>query len=302
MDFTSLHSHSTFSFLDGYAMPEAHCARVAELGMSALALTEHGNVSSAVALEKAAAKHGIKPVFGIEAYCGAAGQKMKHHLGILAMDQGGYANLMRLVTQSWDDYYYLPTLHGSVLARYQEGLAVLSGCTGSKLACDLTGGKGVPDHAPDLAAASATAARFRDLLGDRYCLEVQAFPELAKTRAVNPAYERIGRELGIPLIATCDVHYPYPDDSGLQEILHSVRGQGGESSGFEYSIPLSYPESDLALWERLKETGLSRRAASEAIENTAILAERCSVTLPKAEPLRYPASEEDWLPWDEVAW
>jgi DNA polymerase III subunit alpha len=300
MDFASLHTHSTFSFGDGYATPEQHIERVAELNMTAVGMTEHGNSSSHVQLEKAAKKHDIKPIFGCELYTGSTDpetrSRFKWHLTTLAMNAQGYRNLLQIVTDSWTDgFYFEPTVSGKLLGKYQDGLAVLSGCTGSKLAVDLIGGKGIPDHAPDLKAAARTAARFRDIFGDRYYLEIQGFPELEKTRTINPAYERIGRELGIPLIATMDVHYPHAADAEMQLILHaSSRGHKtleAQSADWEYSIPLTYPESDAQLVQKLVDSGLSKSAAMAAIENSAILAERCNVTLPRAEPLKYPGGE-----------
>jgi DNA polymerase-3 subunit alpha len=303
----SLHTHSTFSYLDGYAMPDAHVARAAELGMNSLALTEHGNVSSHARLEQACDKAGIKPIYGLEAYT-APGDfiadkiKPRWHLGLLAMDQVGYSNLMEMVTQSWgEDFYYEATISGRSLADHSDGIAVLSGCTGSKLACDLVGGKGREDHAPDLRAAEETAGQFRDLFGDRYFLEVQAFPDLDKTRAINPCYEFLARRLGIPLIATRDVHYPYPDNNAMQVLLHAT-GRGGvttdrQEQTWEYDVRLTYPETRDELFMSLYKTGLSPDAAQEAIDNTLELAERCNVRLPKAPPLKFPATEEDWNPW-----
>lgn len=304
----SLHTHSTFSFKDGYAMPEAHAERAAGLGMSALGITEHGNVSSHARHEQACAKAGIKAVFGLEAYTAAAGYienkiRYKWHLGIIAMDNQGYANLMSMVTESWhpEVFYHEPTVTGESLAVHSDGIAVLSGCTGSKLACDLVGGKGREEHPPDIRAATATAAAFRDLLGDRYYLEVQAFPGLDKTRAINSAYEHIGRSLGIPLVATCDIHYPYPDDNSMHTLLHAT-GRGGKTMDqqqqtWEYDILMTYPQSEENLWTDLRHTGLSRKAATAAIENAGELADRCDVTLPKAPKLVYPIAEEDLEPW-----
>lgn len=270
--------------------------------MNALALTEHGNVSSHVALEQAAKRHGIKPIYGMEAYTAAnATSKFKWHLGLLAMNAEGYQNLMKITTQAWEDFYYEPSVLGRSLAENKAGLAVLSGCTGSKLACDLVGGKGRPDHAPDIRAARETAARFRDIFGDSYYLEVQAFPELDKVHAINEAYERIGAELGIPLVATCDVHYPHAADSDMQVILHA-NGRGNktfeqQSLTWEYDVPMTYCESDAQLVQRLVDTGLSHQAAMKSVENAATLAEKCTVKLPKAVPLVYPATKEDWALW-----
>jgi DNA polymerase-3 subunit alpha len=303
----SLHHHTTYSFGDGYGTPEEHAQRAVELGYGALAFTEHGNVSSHFRAEKACLKAGVKPIFGIEAYTGPVDpenrRQMKWHLGILAMNGKGYANLNGLVTQSYQDHYYDPTVSGANLAEHNQGLIVLSGCTGSKLACDLVGGKGRPDHldSPDLDLAMVSAGKFAELLGDRYYLEVQAFPELEKTCVINPAYEAIGRDLAIPLVATLDIHYPRPEDSDIQVILHaSHRGKNSfedQARSWNYSVKMTFPESDKILYDRLRRTGLSRRGATEAIASTAEIARRCNVTLPKAERLRYPVGEEDWLPW-----
>ena len=104
MTFVSLHHHSTFSFLDGFGTPEAHVKRAAELGMPQMALTEHGNVSSHVRLEQAANEQGLKPIFGCELYCGEVGEdatRRKNHLTVLAEDEVGYRNLLRVVSRGW---------------------------------------------------------------------------------------------------------------------------------------------------------------------------------------------------------
>jgi len=308
MRYVSLHHHSTFSHGDGHKLPAVHVARAMELGYTALALTEHGGTSSHYQLEKAALKAGIKPLFGLEAYTGPVDEnrsQWKYHLTILAENENGYRNLNRLVTQSWRDHHYHPTVSGANLQRHSENLVILSGCTGSLLACSLVGGKGIP--APTSRDgygwddARRVISRFARLFVSRYYLEVQPFYELEKTCLINPAYERLSRETGVPLVATCDVHYPRPDDSDMQAILHAVH-RGNQSiddaqRAWNYSVPMTFPESDRALGERLMKTGLSRNAAWEAILNSAWIAEHCTVTLPKAEPLVYPISDKDWEPW-----
>jgi len=307
MKFTNLHHHSTFSYLDGFGLPAVHAARAAELGYSAIALTEHGNVSSHMQLEKAASKIGIKPIFGLEAYCGAADEEgrsqWKNHLTILARDAEGYRNLMRVVTQSWQDFYYHPTVSGETLAAHREGIAVLSGCAGSRLACTLAGGKGTEEHneRPDYDAALEEAARWQDFLGEDYYLEIQPFPELPRTCAINKAYRWISEELGVPLVVTCDVHYPRYEDHEMQAVLHAI-GRGNatvddQMRAWNYQVPLTLPDSDEWLAGRLEATGLPRKWAWYAIEMSAIVAERCNVTLPKAERLRYPITEDDLVPW-----
>jgi len=312
MRFVSLHHHTTFSFLgDGFGTPAQHVERAAELGYSAMALTEHGNVSSHFQFEKAAITKGIKPIFGIEAYTGAVDenrQQFKYHLTILAGDSDGYKNLNRIVTQSYLDSYYYPTVSGRNLQEHSDGLLVLSGCSGSLLACSLLGGKGIPvpggeERRPGEAwnDAEALISRFQDLFGDRYFLEVQPFYELERSCTMNPAYAKLSRMTGVPLVVTQDIHYPHPEDSEMQAILHAVRRGAhtveDQMREWNYAVPMTFPESDKALGERLMKTGLSRSEAWEAIKNTAIIAGRCNVTLPKAKRLQYPISEDDLKPW-----
>jgi DNA polymerase-3 subunit alpha len=133
-------------------------------------------------------------------------------------------------------------------------------------------------------------------LGDRYYLETQAFPELERTRTLNPVYEQLGKELGVQLAASCDVHYPHAEDNEVQKILHTLaRGKGTVSvaeAEWEYDIRLTYPTSDRSVVERLRSTGLSRRGASAAAGATAEIAARCeSYRLPRATDLRYPLPE-----------
>ncbi len=256
--------------------------------MPALALTEHGNVSSHVKLEQAALEAGIKPIFGVEAYTGGVGEfktRFKWHLTILAQSQLGYQNLLKLVSLGWaEGFYYEPTISGDMLADYHEGLIVLSGCSGSKLAVDLLGGKGVEPHEADYDAAAETAMRFKELLGDRYYLEVQQFPELERTCKMNIAYEKLSRDLDIPLVATSDVHYPYPSDNEMQVVLHAV-DRGGKTNTYEkqqqswgYDIKLT-DHDDETIIQKLRASGLSKKYAEGALFTTGEIADRCNVTL-----------------------
>lgn len=282
--------------MDGYGTPEQHVQRAVDLGMPFLGLTEHGNVSSHVRLEKAALKAGIKPIFGCELYTGAVGEgksAYKWHLTVLAENEIGYQNLNKLVSRGWSEgFYYEPTVSGEMLAEHSEGLVVLSGCSASYLTCQLLGGKGVAEHEADYAAARAAAIKFQDLLGDRYFLETQTFPELDRTRSTNQALERISEETGIQLVATGDVHFPREEDSDMRVILHAA-GRGNKSfeqqkESWGYDIPGSPPLSDKAVYDSLVATGLSKRAAKAAILNAAEIGQRATVTLPKADRLRYP--------------
>lgn len=248
----------------------------------------------------AATEAGVKPIFGLEAYCATGKNRRKWHLTILASSALGYQNLMRLVSRSWaEGFYQFPTVSGDMLKECSEGLIVLSGCADSQLSCALLGGKGVEPHPADLAGAEKVAHAFKALLGDRYYLETQMFPGLERTRTLNPAWEELGRRVGISLVATADVHYPFPGDNELQRVLHSAgRGLGSvdkADSGWEYDILLTYPESDLDVRGKLVQTGLSARAAEQALASTAEIAERCTVVLPKAERLVYPGIVRDTI-------
>lgn len=305
MKWVSLHNHTTFSYGDGFGPVASHADRVDELGMTAVAATEHGNCSSHAQLEKECAKRNLKPIYGIEAYCGPTdpddpwrSQKgMKWHLIILAMNQTGYVNLCRIVTASWRDNHNsrYPTVSSAMLKKWSEGLIILSGCSDSHLSTTLLGGKSLGPKREtyteeDYQNAKKVALWYRSVFGDRYYIEVQRFPGLQRTCTLNPAFERISVETGIPMVATADVHYPLPSQNKMQSILHSAhRGKTVYQSeaSWEYDILLTYPTSDQEIFEDLMGTGLSSESARQAILTTADIAERCNVVLPKNEPIKW---------------
>jgi DNA polymerase-3 subunit alpha len=291
----NLHGHTTLSTGDGYAMPEEHVKRVAELGQPGLALTEHGNISSHVKLERAAKAAGVKPVFGYEAYCVSPDPRgqLKNHLTLLAADAEGYRNLQRLVSSSWSNYHYKPTTTGDMLVEYGEGLVAASGCLSGRLATSILGGKGA--EAGGLRAGLAVAAAFRELLGDRYYLEVQPHAQLAKQVALNQALARIGRRLNIPLVATGDVHYPLISHQQLYPLLHAIDRGGSRatlesaSNDWEGSLPLTHLDSRTML-RGLVDGGLTRAQAQGAMVSTLDILERCTVELPRLRELRFPSA------------
>lgn len=297
----SLHHHATTSYGDGVGLPAEHIAVAADLGISAMALTDHGNVSGHVKLERAAQAAGIKPIFGCELYTGGVGEeqsRFKWHLTVLAADAAGFQNLNSLVTQGWaEGFYYEPTVSGDMLAAASEGLIVLSGCAGSKMAVDLLGGKGEPyKTTPDYAAARTTALRFRDLFGDRFYLEVQAFPELERTRLINQAWQRMSDETGISLVVSNDVHYPKPADNEIQQLLHAI-DRGGRNNTVEkqaqnwsYDVRLTMFR-DKVIVKKLMATGLTKTQAWRAINVSNEIAGRCIVELPKLAELVWPGKE-----------
>lgn len=299
--------------MDGYGLPEEHVERVKELGMSALALSEHGNVSSHVKLEQAAEAHGIKPIYGIEAYTAPADMRetknqRKWHMIILAETQTGYQNMMRMVTRSWkDDNYRWPTVLGANLRDNKSGLILLSGCADSHVNCVLLGGKGIP--VPETPREKARAERdaekimlrYARMFPGKYFLEVQRFYRLARTCEINPMYEYWSKKHDIPLVATSDVHYPRPEQNEMQKILHAAGRNTGTVAAaeaeWEYDILLTYPESDEEIEIDLMNTGMSPSGAISAVDNTALIAERCTIKLPKMDRIRYPVEKEDLKPW-----
>lgn len=317
MRFVSLHHHSTYSFLDGFQLPEAHVRRATEIKMSGLAMTEHGNLFSHVKLEKAAEEQGVKPIFGSELYCGwtdeARQSQKKNHLTVIAKDAEGYNNLLTLTNRSWrEGFYHDPTVDWSWLPEHQDGLVILSGCQGSALFTALVGGKHVPETEAGYSRALRVARWMADRFQDFY-VEVQAFPELDKARRANPLLARIARAIHRPLVATMDCHYTAPEEGEVQQLLHACRP--GEQRTLEqmeqdwgYDVPLCPPPTDKAIYRRLRATGLTKEQAREAILSTEEIAQACNVTLPRLERVEYPLPDgysdpvSLWRDWLREGW
>lgn len=320
MRWVSLHNHTTFSYGDGFGPVRTHVKRIHDLGMTAVSSTEHGNTSAHAQLEKYCNEFNVKPIFGCEIYCGPTdpdnpwlSQKtVKWHQTVLAMNQTGLQNLNRLVSASWRDNHNMrfPTVSAAMLEEYSEGLIVLSGCADSFLSCTLLGGKSNGPRRDSYTTDDFNNARrviewYQSILGDRYYIEVQRFPGLERTCQLNPAFEKLSRITGAPLVATADVHYPFPEDNKMQRILHAAhRGGTVESAdaSWEYDILLTYPTSDQEIFEDLIGTGLSPSAARRAIIETEKIADRCNVVLPKNEPIRWIFDEDKYTTIEEYLW
>lgn len=300
MRFVSFHTHSTYSYGDGFGTVRQHVERVADLGMTALALSEHGNVNSHVALERECKTVGIKPIFGLEAYFSPPNERMKFHITLFAKNEEGYLNLNRIVTQSYLDAYQYPTVTWENLTKNRKGIVAFSGCSDSLISCTLLGGKSLgekrifftTDH---YAAARRRIEQFQELFGEDFYLEVQRFPDLPRTCLLNPAFSSLSEETGAQLIATADVHYPFGDDNKMQTVLHAARRSSSvaiSEAQWEYDILLTYPLTDEQIIRNLENTGLTQYEAYCAVDNTRILAEECNVELPKSKPLRFPIAQE----------
>ena len=310
--FVNLHGHTTLSPGDGYRLPDEHVRTIAEMDQPAIAFTEHGNVSSHVKGEMAAKKAGVQFIPGCELYCDTDDERgqLKHHLTALASDAEGLRNLYRVVTKSWDNFRYKPTTTGEMLAEHSEGLIVLSGCLGGRLATALLGGKGQAEKRADLRAAARVAAQFREVFGDRYYLEVQPHPKLERQKAMNVALAQLSRRMGIPLVATGDVHYPTPADQDMYPVLHAIDRGGSkntveaQSQGWEYGITLAHRPAEV-VYRELMRTGLSAREADAALAATLEISGRCKAELPKLKDLEYPGelpSVELFKEWVRAGW
>lgn len=316
MKFVSLHGHTSFSTGDGHGSPQEHVDRVKELGMKAMAITEHGSVSSHVQIEQAAKKAGIKPIFGLEAYVANPGSKPKFHQTILAMNQKGYVNLNRLVTNSYikkdngEGFYMKPTVNLDSLfdKKKTEGLIILSGCASSMLACTIAGGKGLGEeltkeevekgaHWSNFAQAMELVDMYQETFGDRFYLEVQRFHDYHKTVAVNQVLERIWEKTQIPMVATADVHYPRFEDWDANQLANAIGWnttvEALENGARKYdSKPgQTYPTSDKEMAKDLIKAGVSKRNAVQSVLNTKEVAKRCNVELPKTDPVRFSESD-----------
>lgn len=295
MKFVSFHTHSTYSYGDGFGTVRQHVERVKELGMTALALSEHGNVNSHAALERECRTAGIKPIFGVEAYFSPPNEKRKFHITLFAKNEEGYLNLNKIVTQSYLDAYQYPTVSWENLEKHNAGIVAFSGCSDSLVSCTLLGGKSLGDKRleysdEDYAATRQQIEQFQDLFGEDFYLEVQRFPELARTCLLNPAFAQLSVDTGAQLIATADVHYPHPYQNRMQSVLHAARRSSSVAiteAAWEYDIALTYPLNDEQIMVQLERTGLTQYEAYCAVDNTRILAQECNVELPKAKPLRY---------------
>src|SRR5882672_110155 len=216
-DFVHLHNHSDFSLLDGASSIPGMLARAAELQMPALALTDHGSLFGAVEFYQEALKAGVKPIVGMEAYVTRGKRQDRtrdtaHHLVLLARDERGFKNLMRLSSIAFlEGFYYKPRVDHEVLRLYSEGLLALSACPKGEVASDLL--------ADDDDGATRTAMMYRDLFGpDNYFLEIQNHG-LEIEDQIREKVAALSRETGIPLVATNDCHYLKHEDHGAHDVL-----------------------------------------------------------------------------------
>lgn len=272
--FVHLHVHSEYSLLDGAARLEDLVTRASALGMKALALTDHGVMYGAVPFYKLCREHGIKPIIGCEAYMTSGSRKERgsrkdqpiYHLILLAKNETGYRNLMKLVSIGHlEGYHYKPRIDMEALAAHHEGIICLSACLGGEVPQHLLHGRP--------AEAKAAALRYQAIFGDDYYLELQDHG-LPEQKRVNPQLIELSRETGIPLAATNDVHYLTTGDAEVQDVLICI----GTGKTVEDEDRLRIPTSQLYLKSGEEMMQLFPHVP-EAISNTEAIAEKCGLEL-----------------------
>ena len=281
-DFVHLHVHSEYSLLDGYSRVKDLVKYAAKLGMSSLALTDHGNMYGAIEFYEAARDAGVKPILGIETYVAPGKMTAKtgqdrdyRHLILLAMDETGYRNLLDLTTRSWlEGYYYKPRIDRDLLAEKNAGLIALSACLGGEVAAPLIKG--------DYETAKKSASWYKDVFGDRYYIELQEHG-LKEDPTVNPQLIRLAQELGVPLVATNDNHYTRKEDHAKQDLLLCVQ----TSSTLEDPKRMRFETEEFYLKSGAEMAALFKEVP-EAVSNSLAIAERCNVEL-RFGRLNFPA-------------
>ncbi len=277
-DFVHLHLHTEYSLLDGANRISELFATASAYGMSAVGLTDHGNMFGALEFYRKGEETGIKPILGCELYI-APGSRFdrsstqgisdaSYHLTALAKDYQGYRNLIKLVTAGYlEGFYYRPRIDKELLATHHHGLVILSGCLSGEVLHFLANGQ--EDR------ARAAARWYKELCGEgNYFLEVQRH-DLDGEPAFNEALSRLSRDLAIPLVATNDCHYLRAADAGAHDVLLCI--QTGKTLSdpkrFAFSSPDFYFKSPQEMAERFRDI-------PGAVEQTLAIAERCHLEIP----------------------
>ena len=276
MAFVHLHVHTEYSLLDGSNKIKEYVARVKELGMNSAAITDHGVMYGVIDFYRAAKEAGIKPILGCEVYVApksrfdrelSGGEERYYHLVLLAENNTGYDNLVKIVSKGFTEgYYYKPRVDMELLNQYHEGIIALSACLAGEVQTYIT--KRMPDE------ARKAARKYEACFGKgNYFLELQdhGIPE---QRLVNTELLKMSKELDIPLVATNDVHYTYAEDAEPHDILLCL--QTGKKLADEDRMRYEGGQYFVKSEEEMK--GLFPYAW-EAVENTQVIADRCNVEI-----------------------
>ncbi len=276
MKFTHLHLHTEYSLLDGSGKIDEMVARAKELGMDSIAVTDHGEMFGVIDFYRACKKHGIRPVLGCEIYVApksrfdrepGASEDRYYHLVLLAENNEGYQNLMKIVSLGYvEGFYYKPRVDYEVLEEYSEGIIALSACLGGEVASNLR--RGLYEE------GKKTALRLNSIFGEgNFFLELQDH-FLPEQRNVNQQLLKLSEETGIPLVVTNDVHYTYEEDAEAHDILLCIQTQKkvSDEDRMRYEGGQYFLKSPKQMYDLFP-------YAKEALENTQKIADRCSVDI-----------------------
>lgn len=276
MSFAHLHVHTEYSLLDGSNKIKEYVKAVKELGMTSAAITDHGVMYGVIDFYRECLANDIHPVLGCEVYVApnsrfdkevSGGDERYNHLVLLAENNEGYANLMKIVSRGFTEgYYYRPRVDKEILKEFHSGIIALSACLAGEIPRYIL--KGLTDE------AKKVAAEYRDIFGpDNFYLELQdhGYPE---QRTVNMALMQMSKELGIPLVCTNDVHYTYANDMKPHDILLCIQTgkRVSDEDRLRYEGGQFYVKSE-------DEMRLLFPYATEALENTEKIAQRCNVEI-----------------------
>lgn len=277
-DFVHLHNHSEYSLLDGLSKIKNMVKAAKELGFESLAITDHGNMYGAIKFYRACKDEGIKPIIGCEIYVAKRTLKDKeagvdkdyNHLILLAENDEGYKNLMKIVSISnLEGYYYKPRADIELLEKYHVGLICLSACVNGYVSEPITMG--------DEKTAELRAIKLAEIFGpEHFYLELQRHINVPPQENVNKTLIKLSKKLGIPLVATNDNHYTRKDDAEAQEILLCVQMQTTILEKNRKLSMISSPDFYLKTAQEMKEAFMD---VPEAIENSVKISQRCNVEL-----------------------
>ena len=273
-DFVHLHVHSEYSLLDGACRINDLVGRAKALNMDSLALTDHGNMFGAIRFYECAKENGIKPIIGFESYVAPksrltkeGGKEHIYHLTLLAENNDGYKNLLKLATSSYlEGFYYKPRVDKEILNEYSKGIICLSGCMKSEMNQYLLKGK--------YENARESASQYKDIFGvDNFYIELQNNKIERQDELVNMSM-KIGSELGLKSVVTNDIHYMDPEDSHAHEILMCINTGKllQDTNRMHFDTDEFYFKSKDQMEENFRDV-------PEALTNTSRIADRCCVEL-----------------------